>query len=309
MNIRTLDLNLFVVFDALMQERHVTRAASRLGLSQPAVSAALRRLRETLGDPLLVRTRGGMRPTPRAEQIFSTVAQSLDSIQSVLQRGSSFSPRTTERAFTVMMSDIGEIVYLPRLIECLQREAPGVTLSIRRLARPRVHEDLASGSIDLAIGWIDRSGDLRREALFAEDFVCIVRPGHPRIRRKLTPAQFASEWHLVVGRHDVGSDPFFRAADGDLERRLAGAARQRKIAVQVPHFLAVPNIIANTDLLCVVPRQLAEVYANLGQVRVVALPIKGDSFKVSQFWHKRANDDPGNAWLRATVRRLFGGES
>jgi DNA-binding transcriptional LysR family regulator len=306
-NIRNIDLNLFVVLEALIREQSVTRAASRLGLSQPAVSAALKRLRQQLDDPLLVRTRGGMLPTPRAEQIFSSIAQSLDSIQNALQNGPSFAPESAQRSFNVMMSDIGEIVYLPRLIQRLHRDAPGVRLTVRRLARPRIYEELASGRIDLAVGWVDRPSDLRRDDLFKENFVCIVRPGHPRVGRRLTLSQFTSEWHLVVGRHDAGPEMFFRSTDGNLEQELANSVRQRKIAMVVPHFLAVPNIIANTDLLCVVPRQLGQVYVDYGQVRIVALPIKCDSFDVSQFWHKRFDTDQGNIWLRGLIRSLFGG--
>lgn len=305
MNIRNLDLNLLTVFEALIQERSVTRTAERLGLSQPAISSALRRLRQSLGDPLMIRTRGGMRPTPRAEQIFASVAQALDSIQNTLQAGTSFAPTQAQRSFNVMMSDIGEIVYLPRLIRHLQRHAPGVRLSVRRLARPRVHEELASGAIDLAIGWMERADELRHEELFEETFIGIVRPDHPRIGRRVTLAQFSSEWHLVVGRRDFGSDTFFRSADGNLEHGFAQAARQRKIAVQVPHFLAVPNIIANTDLVCVVPKQLGQVYAAYGQVRIVALPVRSRAFKVSQFWHGRFDSDQGSAWLRSVVCDLF----
>src|ERR1019366_5226072 len=308
-NIRNIDLNLFVVLEALIREQSVTRAADRLGLSQPAVSAALKRLRQQLGDPLLVRTRGGMLPTPRAEQIFSSIAQSLESIQNVLQNGPSFAPERAQRSFSVMMSDIGEIVYLPRLIQRLHRAAPGVRLTVRRLARPRIYEELASGRIDLAVGWVDRPSDLCRDDLFKEDFVCIVRPGHPRVGRRLTLSQFNSEWHLVVGRHDAGSEMFFRSTDGNLEQELADSVRQRKIAMLVPHFLAVPNIIANTDLLCVVPRQLGQVYVDYGQVRIVALPIKCDSFEVSQFWHKRFDADQGNMWLRGMIHGLFRGSN
>jgi DNA-binding transcriptional LysR family regulator len=303
LNIRNIDLNLFVVFEALMQERNVTRAAARLGLSQPAVSSALKRLRENLGDALLVRTRGGMRPTPRAEQIFGSVAQLFDQIQSAIQTGVSFTPATTERSFNVMMSDIGEIVYLPRLIHKLQREAPGVRLSVRRLSRPRVQEDLASGAVDLAVGWIDRTGDLRRDDLFREDFVCIVRPDHPRVRRRLTLKQFMSEWHLGVGRHDL--DATAKAEDGTPDAGFAKATQGRKIAMQVPHFLAVPNIIAHTDLLCVVPRQLGQAYADLGQVRIVTLPLAADSFTVSLVWHRRFELDPGSLWLRGVLKQLF----
>jgi DNA-binding transcriptional LysR family regulator len=306
MNIRRTDLNLLAVFEVLMQERNVTRAARRLGLSQPAVSAALGRLRQSLGDALLVRSGAGMRPTPRAEQLVGTIAQALDSIESALARGSTFVPAQASRSFTLMLSDIGEIIYLPRLIQRIQKDAPGIRLSVRRLSRRRMSEELSVGSVDLAVGWVDRVPDeLLQRRLFDEGFVCIMRPRHPRIGRRLGLAQFAAEWHLVVGRYDAGSDHFFRALDGNLVRELARSGVDRKVAMRVPDFLAVPNIIASTDLLCVVPRQLAEVYAAYGQVRIVALPVRCDSFRVSQFWHKRFDSDQGNAWLRGTIGELF----
>lgn len=308
-NIRKLDLNLFIVLEALISEQSVTRAADRLGLSQPAVSAALKRLRQQLGDPLLVRTRDGMLPTPRAKQIFSSLSHSLELIQGVLQDGPTFVPERTQRSFTVMLSDIGEIVYLPRLIERLHRDAPGIRLTVRRLIRPRVSEELASGRIDLAVGWVDRANDHYRDNLFMEDFVCIVRPKHPRIGKRMTLAQYSSEWHLVVGRPDAGPDLFLRATDSKNEKIFSKSVRERKAALIVPHFLAVPNIIANTDLICVVPRRLGQVYEAFGQVRVVALPVKCDSFAVSQFWHKRFDSDLGNMWLRALIRKLFAGSA
>jgi DNA-binding transcriptional LysR family regulator len=305
-NIRKLDLNLFIALEALVRERSVTRAADRLGLSQPAVSAALKRLRQQLGDPLLVRTRNGMSPTPRAQEIYASLGHSLDSLQNVVQDGPAFAPERTQRSFNLMLSDIGEIVYLPRLIERLQYAAPGMRLTIRRLVRPRVSEELGTGRVDLAIGWVDRPNDVYRDQLFMEDFVCIVRPGHPRVgKKRLTFSQIATEWHLVVGRPDAGPDMFLRAANANMERVFSKAVRERKIALLVPHFLAVPNIIANTDLLCMVPRQLGQVYEALGQVRLVPLPVKCESFAVSQFWHKRYDTDQGNVWLRAQVRELF----
>ncbi|HVZ51083.1 MAG TPA: LysR family transcriptional regulator [Pseudolabrys sp.] len=303
MNIRNVDLNLLPIFEVLMHERSVTRTASRLCLSQPAVSAALKRLREQVGDPLLIRTRTGMRPTPRAEQIFASVSQALDAIQNSVQTGAAFAPADARRSFNVMMSDIGEIVYLPRLIRQLQLDAPAVRLSVKRLARPRVHDELAAGTIDLAIGWMEPGDDLRREELFDETFVGIVRPDHPRIGRRLTQNQFMTEWHLVVGRHDFGSDTYLYA--GQTQHALAHTTAQRKIAIQVPHFLAVPNIVANTDLVCIVPRQLGQVYAEYGQVRIVPLPFKSVPFTVSQFWHDRFDRDQGNIWLRAVIKALF----
>jgi DNA-binding transcriptional LysR family regulator len=302
MNIRSIDLNLLKVFDALMRERNTTRAASRLGLSQPAVSAALRRLRMQLGDPLFLRVQGGMRPTQRADQIFASVTQSLDAIQSAFQTGTPFAPAQSQRVFNVMMTDIGEIIYLPRLIEQLRRQAPGVQLSIRRLDRRRVHDDLASGAIDLAIGWMDRSGELNREDLFQENFVCIARRHHPRIRGTLTKSKFFAEWHLGVGTQS-NTDMLFRSD------AVPNSASYRKITLQVPHFLAVPHIVAHTDLLCVVPRQLAAVYAKLGEIRILELPTRSTAFKVSQFWHERFDSDQGSAWLRTVISGLFRGSS
>jgi DNA-binding transcriptional LysR family regulator len=303
-NIRKLDLNLLRVFETLMRERNVTRAASRLGLTQPAVSSALKRLRKEIGDELLVRTGRGMAPTRRAEQLFRSVSQSLDSIQNTLLSEASFVPQRSERTFTVMLSDVGEIIYLPRLIRQLQESAPGVRLVVRRLSRSRVHDELASGIVDLAIGWIEHAPHLQRRELFDEDSVCIVRPDHPRVGRKLTIGQLVSEQHLVVGRSDTASI-FPGSGKQQVRSAAAVAMRRRKIAMLVPHFLAVPGIISNSDLLCVVPRQLAEVYVAAGMVRAVALPSPSTSFTVSQFWHRRVDTDPGNQWLRDTTRDLF----
>jgi DNA-binding transcriptional LysR family regulator len=310
MNIRRTDLNLLTVFEVLMQERNVTRAAARLGLSQPAVSAALGRLRQSLGDALLVRSGHVMRPTPRAETIIASISRALDSIERSLQAGSTFVPAQSNRSFTVMLSDIGEITYLPRLIERLRQEAPAISLSVRRLSRDHVADELGIGSVDLALGWIDRPPeDLRQQGLFDETFVCILRTDHPRIGRKLSLSQFAAEWHLLVGRYQLGPDNFFRSLDGDLVRELLRRDVERKVALRVPDFLAVPNIIASTDLLCVVPRRLAQVYAAHGHVRFVALPVKTDSFRVAQFWHKRFDSDQGNAWLRGVIDTLFANAS
>lgn len=304
-NIKNLDLNLLVVFDALMRERNATRAASRVGLSQPAVSAALRRLRAALGDPLLVRTRGGMQPTPRAEEFFASIARSLDGIQLALQSGAAFVPARAERSFDIMLSDVGEIIYLPRLIKYIQREAPNVHLTIRRLARPLVQDELASGNIDLAIGWISRPRGLRQEILFDEDFVAVVRAGHPRIGKRMTPAQFTTESHLVVGRKNAAAtSPLLRAA-AEVDRTLPDVTHPNRIAMQVPHYLGVPSIIASTDLVCVVPRQLGRIFVEQGRLRVASLP-STQTFAVSQFWHKRFENDEANMWLRKVIRRLFG---
>ena len=170
----------------------------------------------------------------------------------------------------------------------------------------RMSDELGVGSVDLALGWVDRPpDDLRQQRLFDETFVCIVRPEHPRIGNKLSLRQFISEWHLVVGRFQGGSENFFRSLDGNLVRELLRKGVDRKVALRVPDFLAVASIISSTDLLCVVPRRLAEVYAAYGQVRLVPLPVRSESFRVAQFWHKRFDGDHGNEWLRGVIKELF----
>ena len=191
MNIRRTDLNLLAVFEVLMQERNVTRAAARLGLSQPAVSAALGRLRDSLGDRLLVRSGPGMRPTPRAEQLVGSISQALDSIESALALGATFVPAVASRSFTLMLSDIGEIIYLPRLIERVQREAPSIQLSIRRLARARMADELAVGALT------SRSAGSIVSRMTSTSIASSTRPlsafrSNTRASENLSLAQFAS---------------------------------------------------------------------------------------------------------------------
>lgn len=304
-DIRNLDLNLLVVFDALMRERNATRAAVRVRLSQPAVSYALRRLRDVLDDPLFVRTRGGMQPTPRAEEIFSISAPVLEALQAALRTGSAFDPSQARRSFEIMLSDSGELIYLPRLIQYMQRRAPGVRLTIRRLARALVHEELASGTLHLAIGWIDRSGGLRSEVLFNEDLVAIASTRHPRIKTSITLSQFLDEWHIVVGKDKSGAQWFFQPADARAKRSLAATTASLKIAMRVPHFLAVPHIVSNTELICLVPRKFGVIYADQGLVRVVSLPINLKPLPISMFWHPRVENDPAILWLRSVIKDLF----
>ena len=200
----------------------------------------------------------------------------------------------------VLEAECGKGAYVRAIARDLGR-ALGCYGHVIELRRTRV----GPFSADAAIGLDRLPDDLYQHRLFDETFVCILRSKHPRIGKTLSLAQFASEWHLVVGRYESGSDTFFRSADGNLVRELARKGVDRKIAMRVPDFLAVPHIIASTDLLCVVPRQLADVYAAYGQVRLVALPVRGESFRVGQFWHKRFDSDQGNNWLRGVIRELF----
>jgi DNA-binding transcriptional LysR family regulator len=303
MDIMRIDLNLLAAFEVLMHERNVTKAADRLCLSQPAVSAALGRLRDALGDPLFVRTGRGIRPTPRALELVGPVNAALGMIRASLQNGSRFDPATSCRAFTLMLSDIGEIMYLPRLIARVKREAPGVRLFVRPLVRSIMAEELDFGSVDIALGFVDRvTVGLRAQPLFDESYACMVRHGHPRIRTRMSLRQFLDEWHLLVARKmSSGGGPM----DGMVEKSLQEIGAVRKVAMSVPHFLAVPLIIAQTDLLVTAPIQLGEIYQKRGYTRLLPLPFPVPTFRVSQFWHSRFDHDAGNVWLRGILAELF----
>src|SRR6478672_10141890 len=187
MNVQNVDLNLLRVFDAVLSERGVTPAAARLGLTQPAVSNALARLRALFGDPLFLRTPGGMDATPFARELAGPVRQALALLESALAHGPGFDPATSARAFRFYMSDLGQIEFLPPLIERVQREAPGVRLEAVALEVESIGDALAAGGLDLAVGFLPGLGPpVRRQPLFRDPYVCLMRADHPDIGKKLT---------------------------------------------------------------------------------------------------------------------------
>ena len=249
-NIRRTDLNLLTVLEALMRERNVTRAAARLGLSQPAVSAALGRLRRRWATRFWSHRRRNVADAAgRAAGGFDLTGPGF--IESALTIGATFEPAHASRSFTLMLSDIGEITYLPRLIQHVRQEAPGIGLLVKRLARGRMSEELRSGSVDLALGWVARvHDDVAQRRLFDGGFVCILRPNHPRVGRKLSLRRV--EVMIVAGR------PLRRrAGEATSARSMAIKSRQltqrgtvRKVAMRVREFLSVPNVIAKALTCC-----------------------------------------------------------
>jgi DNA-binding transcriptional LysR family regulator len=306
-NIGRTELGLLVVFETLMQERSVTRAAERLGLSQPATSASLRRLRELAGDPLLLRTGHGMRPTARALELLGPVSEALASLRNSFRRTEAFNPATATRSVTLMMSDIGEIIYPARLIARIRQEAPGVRVVVRRLAHALLAEELERGTVDLALGYLaDLPDGIICERLFDAEFVCAVRRFHPRVRGVLTLEQYLAESHLVVARAAGNDHPAARPLDGAVAARLATLGLQRRVALSMPHFLPAPMVVGATDLLLTLPRQLAEVFRDHAGIELLALPFDVPVFPVSAFWHRRFEADPASRWLRGIVVALFG---
>ena len=301
MKLADIDLNLLVVFDHLMQDGRVSRVAESLGLSQPAVSNALRRLRTLLGDELFLRTPAGMAPTPYAQQLAGPVAQALQTLQGALNVRASFDPAQSDRCFTLAMTDVGEIYFLPVLMDALAREAPGVTLRCVPVADAALREDMAAGRVDLALGSLPqlRAGFFQ-QALFRQRYVALMRAGHAlaSARGALTAAQYRAAAHVRVVSAGTGH--------GQVDEALQRLGVTRRVQLTVPHYVALGQVLGSTDLVATVPERLAERLA--GAHALVARPLtrRLPGSTIAQLWHAHLHRDPGHQWLRALVAQRFG---
>lgn len=294
-----LDLNLLVALRALLAERHVTRAAARIGLSQPAMSHALARLREALGDPLLVRTPSGMQPTPRAEAMTAPLERALDDIGRVLASPKPFEPRTSKQRFKIATNDYMELVLFPRLLAAIWRDAPDVDVRITNLGT-KGNEDLAEGRADIVMGVLGQLGEtlvpqgIRFQRVFTDQFVCVVREDHPIVKKRLTLDDFLALPHaLVTPRGDTGR--------GVVDAVLARHGKKRRVAVEIPHFLVAPHVVRETDVVLTLATRVARTLAPLLGLRQLAPPLELEGFAMSMFWHERNHVDPAHTWLRRVI--------
>ena len=298
MNVMDLDLNLLRVFDAIATEGSVTVAGERIGLTQPAMSNALARLRTLFADPLFVRTPRGMRPTPFAQQLAQPVREALRLIQGALLQHAGFEPGSSGNTFRFWMSDIGEMVFLPGLLERVKRDAPGVKIEVVRIPIKDVQMALEAGGIDLVVGFVPAlTTGTRRQPLFREHYVCMLRADHPVIGATISRKQFREAAHVLVSYVGTGHQV--------IEETFIAEGLSERIAVRVPHFLVVPMILARTDLIVIVPSRVAAVFAQLGNFKVLKLPLPMPSFEVRLHWHQRFHLDPANQWLRRVMAELY----
>lgn len=302
-----LDLNLLQVFDALMQDGNLTRAGYRLGLSQPAMSHSLGKLRKIVGDALFVRVPTGMEPTQFAIRMAPAVRDGLQLLRKAVQGEGAFDPATCDRTFNVLMSDIGELVYVPRLIGHLGTIAPKVDIRVLQMAREAYAEAFFSGEADIALGFLPGlKGGFYQQRLFSDSYVCVVRKRHPRIRTLLSLDQFVAESHVLV---EPGGSPYRAASQQTstttlIERYLAERNLSRRIALRVPHFTVVPDIVQSTDLIATVPSYVIK-GQHYPELKMVKLPFTVPRFEVKQYWHQRNQDDAANRWLRGVLAELF----
>jgi DNA-binding transcriptional LysR family regulator len=292
-----LNLDWIDVFVQIYKTKNVTRAAASLGIEQASASIALSKLRKYFDDPLFVRTAEGMMPTPRAQTIYPDLQEALARIDKTRNQPVLFSPEHAVREFRICMTDISEIVILPKLINYLQQSAPGVVIEAEKISiesRTR----LTSGDVDLAIGFLPNlEAGFYQQSLFEQDFVCLAAKNHPRIQGKLNRRLFSTEGHILVTTAGTGH--------AIVDKLLAKEKIERRVVLRVPSFLGVARIVAQTNFLVVVPRQLGIALAAQEHVQVLEPPTKLPHYKVKQHWHERFNADTGNIWLRQTVAKLF----
>lgn len=303
-NFNALDLNLLRVFDALMRERSVTRAGERIGLSQPAVSAALNRLRALLGDQLFVRRGNEMVPTPRAEVIGETVRSALGSVERVLGTGRTFDPAQAERTFTLLGADFFSMLLLPALFARVAETAPGVTLRFLDSARGDVQRLLLEDVIDVALERpLERPDYVSSAVLFESPFVIVAARDHPA----LAAAGIAPGDPLPL---DLFADlpHAIRSIDGTLtgmvDEALAATGRRRRVVLALPHFQGIALAVARSTALAAVPRQFAEAVGSDLGLAIYRPPIDVPAPEIRMYWHSRRDDDPAHCWLRGEVLQL-----
>lgn len=307
MNLNAVDLNLLVVFDALVSERNVSRAAERLGVTQPAVSHALKRLRHLFKDDLLTRGPHGMQPTGRALSLYPAVQSVLADVQSIVSTGKVFHPATTSHTFRLSMSDAMSVEALPLIMRHIRREAPNIDLVISTSGPQDSCRRIADDDVDLAIGVFPHvPKELGSAALYRDELICIADRRNKRLKnRRMELEAYLDSPHVTVARNrDSGIQ-----VDEILD--LMGIAR--RIVVAVPHYLSVPALIRGTDLVALSRKRLLSVFRMSSELVVfpVPLPMKVPDLEFIQIWHKRYERDPGHRWLRDLVLRAVqeGGRS
>ena len=303
MQLSQIDLNLLLVFQHLLREKRVSGVARALGMSQPAVSSVRKRLRVTLNDALCLRTQQGLPATPFALQLAEPVAQALDALHLALNVRSSFDPASSTRSFSLAMTDVGEMYFLPVLMDLLDQHAPGVTLNVVSVTRESLKDDMASGRIDLALGLLPQlQAGFFQQALFRQDYVCLMRLAHPLAQGATLPlADFASAAHVRVMAAGTGH--------GRVDEALERQGLQRRIRLTVPHYVALGDVLGHSNLIATVPERFAQRVTHPYGLTTRALPLAVQSSAIHQFWHARIQRDPGHQWLRGLIVQAFGADA
>lgn len=285
------------IIDEVYRTHNVSEAAEAIGLSQPSISMRISNLRAYFDDQLFVRTSTGMMPTPRADEIIEPVRNALALLEGKLAGRRIFEPSKSDRCFRICMTDAGQMVVMPHLLNRLSTIAPKIRIEVLNLDEESSRH-LEAGSADLAMGFTQIiQGGFHQRRLFEEHMVCMVSSSHPRISNRLSLKQFLTEGHVAVLTHGT--------AHWRVEKALEEQQIVRKIAVSIPSFLGLSLIVASTPLLALVPSHLGEILARHREIKILRPPVSLPSYDVTLYWHERYHQDPGNQWMRSVVADLF----
>lgn len=299
MHANDLDLNLLGVFDAMFREGSVTKAAQSLGLTQSAMSHALNRLRGFFEDQLFVKAGNRMVPTRKAEAMRDAVVEVMSTVRQKIFAGARFEPKLARRIFTLCMTDMGELVFLPPLLQRFKKEAPACSLRTLQVPIEQIESLLGAGEADLAVGSIRSAPEgLFHQRLFLHSFVTIVSARNKDVGTKLTRAQFEQMPHITVSLTGHSAKSY--------DQVLEEQGVKRTVAVMTPHFLMVPLLMdRHPELVATVPLELANVFVALGTIRKFDPPVPVPPFALNQHWHPRFHHDPAIVWLRDMMKRTF----
>ncbi|MBM7061945.1 LysR family transcriptional regulator [Pseudomonas sp. UL073] len=294
MNLNKVDLNLFIVFDAIYTEANLTRAGQIVGITQPAVSNALARLRETFNDPLFVRTAQGMVPTPMAQNIIGPVRNALQQLRVSVQESRIFNPAQANKTFRISMTDLSEEILLPSLFQRLRRQAPAVQIESFQAKRRETTKELAAGRLDFAVDApLNTDPQVRHVKLLHDRYVCAMRKGHPLAKDKLTLEEYLSLTHIQISSR--------RSGLGYVDLALGKMGIQRKIALRSQHYLMSTMILRETDMAMTVPERFARSHG----LHFVSLPVADvPALETHLYWHESTDQDPANRWMREQIIEL-----
>ncbi|MCZ6502653.1 MAG: LysR family transcriptional regulator [Gammaproteobacteria bacterium] len=299
MKLSDVDLNLFVVFDAIYTEGNLTRAGEIIGITQPAVSNSLARLRTLFDDPLFVRTAEGMVPTPVAQNIIGSVRQALGLIRSSVQESERFDAEVSDKRFRVSMTDLNQAIFLPWLFGKVKRQAPLISIDCYHVHRRDMNIELASGNLDLAVDIpLTPDPQIKQAPLFSHPYVCVVRRDHALVREKLDISTYLSLKHIHISSR--------RGGLGHVDLSLGKMGKKRNIALRTQHYLSTPQLVSRTDLALTVPRIFGDFLVNNVPVRYLDIPFEVPNLETHLYWHETTDEDQANQWMRRLLLTLPG---
>ncbi|MEC7370613.1 MAG: LysR family transcriptional regulator [Pseudomonadota bacterium] len=294
MKLSDIDLNLFVVFNAIYTEGNLTRAGEIIGITQPAVSNSLSRLRTLFDDPLFVRTADGMIPTPVTQNIIGSVRQALDLFRSSIQESEHFDPLLSEKRFRISMSDLQQAVYLPSLLKNMKKQAPHTAAECYQVRRRDLNIELASGNLDLGFDVpLTPDPQIRHTQLRSIPQVCVVRKKHPLIKGPLTIEDYLSLEHLHISSR--------RGGLGIVDLALGKMGEKRNIVIRTQHYMSTAQLVVGSNLAVTVPLHFAEFLKNVVPIMLLPLPFEVPDLETHLYWHESTDKDQANQWLRKMI--------